>query len=142
MTQVLTLMILLTLLTDYTPEKQRLFLKSNGLEFTFVAYFKTEDTQLSFVAAEHVSGFDNQTYNKIEEVFNSFDLECVIVEGYDDSWGQEKFAAHYKKIKTQDSKSHGEPQYTIKLAIERGAHIYGGEPTQKEIYEQLNFCIL
>lgn len=105
----------------------------------FVALFEKGDKKLFYLAAHHQNREEQPTFRLIREVLESEALDCVILEGFsrDKGVSPESMASWAAKAKVDGVYRGGEVAYAIQLATEKRIPFVGGEPSDREIADQL-----
>ncbi|MCP4923442.1 MAG: hypothetical protein GY915_05355 [bacterium] len=121
---------------DY--ESQQNFLSERGFEsFPIRASFYNSEREenLRYVAAKHSfgrpeDGDQSPTFDLIQEAFQNYNPDFLIVEGFDKSFLMTQRVANDCQYPT-------ESMYAVRQAIEHNVPFVGGEPEQREILNAL-----
>ena len=99
--------------------------------FPFVSIFFKNNVTLRYIAVQHSFNENNPTLNLVKEQIEDFQPTLIIVEGIEDAGLPELF-------KSPKQSNEGEPQFTARLATEKGIKVISGEPTRKELIEKMH----
>lgn len=106
----------------------------------FLAVFERGDRTLGFVASEHSIHSDHPTFALVRTAFDAVQPRAVIIEGVKTALGEwpRPIVEGARRLKTSPAPySGGEPLYTAQLAMERDIPLWGGEPSDQDIYAAL-----
>ncbi len=102
--------------------------------FAYAAVYRDGCTELRFVAAHH--GSDETTFQLIKNEFEHHTPKCVVLEGFS---SEEGFSpqAHIERTRKRNLAERSESGYAMKLAVERGIPFIGGEPSNRQMLNQI-----
>ncbi len=107
----------------------------------FVAIYRAGESVLAFVAAKHVFTERNATLEAIDHAFRTVDPGLVVLEGFPTAMGTSPAplvdTARRRGTPEADDFANGEAMYAATVALSRGVHFLGGEPTRKELARAL-----
>lgn len=106
----------------------------------FLAVFERGDQTLGFVAARHSIDGDHPTFALVRTAFDEVQPRAVIIEGIETARGEwpRPIVQEARRLKASpDPASAGEALYTAQLAMERDIPLWGGEPSDQDIYAAL-----
>lgn len=106
----------------------------------FLAVFQRGDQSLGFVAASHSIDPAHPTFSLVRAGFDQVQPVSVIIEGVGTALGESPrpIARVVARLKaSQNPASAGEALYTALLAMEREIPVWGGEPSDQDIYAAL-----
>ena len=107
-------------------------------EGPFVAVYKSDKHQLVFLGAEHTNHTDSKTFKLIREVYKSFPVETLIVEGPEYSAGPDESGlldrAQSVRVSSGFQKE-GEIIEAIHGAVSVRATVWGGEPEDEYLWK-------
>jgi hypothetical protein len=122
----------------YSPESEQKFQQEKHLIPPYIAFFKTHNRQLLYIAAKHQIGDKNSTFQLIKNAFDKFNPDIVLLEGIEETkdappnWIK-KYIQQFCLPKWQC----GEPLYAAHLAIIKNIKFLGAEPENSEIFKLL-----
>lgn len=105
-----------------------------------LATFERGDRKLGVVAARHSIDGAHPTFALVHTAFDTLQPRAVIIEGIETAQGEwpRQIVQEARRLKTSpDPASAGEALYTAQLAMERDIPLWGGEPTEQDIYAAL-----
>lgn len=108
--------------------------------FPFLAVFKRGDRTLGFVAAEHSINGGDPTFALVRNAFDAVQPRAVIIEGLKTALGEwpRPIVERARRLKaSSDPYADGEPLYTAHMAMDRDIPLWGGEPSDQDIYAAL-----
>ncbi len=106
----------------------------------FLAIFERGERALGFVAARHSINADHPTFALVRTAFDAVQPRAVIIEGIETAQGEwpRPIVLEARRLKASaNPASAGEALYTAQLAIERSIPLWGGEPSDQDIYTAL-----
>lgn len=106
-------------------------------ESAYAALFEAEDEQLLYIANTHETNMDSLTFQWIRSAFVFFKPDLVIFEGIETSQG---ISPEFIKKRLQGisfPSSEGEILYAAHLALNEKIDFLGGEPSDSEIFKNL-----
>lgn len=110
------------------------------LQPPFVAVFTRGDQTLGFVAARHSIDGEHPTFALVRTAFDEVQPRAVIIEGIETAQGEwpHPIVQQARRLKASaNPASAGEALYTAQLAIDRDIPLWGGEPSDQDIYAAL-----
>lgn len=123
----------------YNPESEQKFQQEKHTPNPpYIAFFKTHDRQLLYIATKHQTGIKNSTFELIKNAFDKFNPDIVLLEGIEETkdtapnWIK-KYIQQFCLPKWQC----GEPLYAAHLAIIKNIKFLGAEPENSEIFKLL-----
>lgn len=105
-----------------------------------LAVFERGDQRLGFVAARHSIDADHPTFALVRTAFDEVQPRAVIIEGIETARGEwpRPIVQEARRLKASaNPASTGEALYTAQLAIDRDIPLWGGEPSDQDIYAAL-----
>lgn len=105
-----------------------------------LAIFERGDRKLGFVAARHSIDAAHPTFALVRTAFDTLQPRAAIIEGIETARGEwpRPIVEEARRLKVSpDPASAGEALYTAQLAMERDIPLWGGEPTDQDIYAAL-----
>lgn len=105
-----------------------------------LAVFERGDRTLGFVAARHSIDAAHPTFALVRTAFVKVQPRAVIIEGIETArgeWPRPIVQEGRRLMASHDPASAGEALYTAQLAMERNIPLWGGEPTDQDIYAAL-----
>ena len=111
-------------------------LRATQPEDPFAAVYRVGNLTLIFVAAHHTTDARSLTYRLIDQAFENFDIDTLIVEGTRYSLGEnpQSLLAYVAKHQEKDGfQRGGETVHAVKGAKRENAKIWGGEPDETDI---------
>lgn len=106
----------------------------------FLAVFERGDQRLGFVAARHSIDGDHPTFALVRTAFDEVQPRAVIIEGIETAQGEwpRPIVQEARRLKgSANPASSGEALYTALLAMEHDIPLWGGEPSDQDIYAAL-----
>ncbi|MGH7020644.1 MAG: hypothetical protein ACREEY_12215 [Brevundimonas sp.] len=106
----------------------------------FLAIFERGNRALGFVAAEHSTDGGDPTFALVRTAFDAVQPRAVIIEGLKTALGESPrpIMEKVRRLKASpDPYADGEPLYTAQLAMDRDIPLWGGEPSEQDIYAAL-----
>jgi len=105
-----------------------------------LAVFKRGDQTLGFVAARHSIDGAHPTFALVRAAFDEVQPRAAIIEGIETARGDwpRPIVQEASRLKASaNPASAGEALYTAQLAMERDIALWGGEPSDQDIYAAL-----
>ena len=105
-----------------------------------LAMFERGDRTLGFVAARHSIDGSHPTFSLVRAAFDEVQPRAVIIEGIETARGEwpRPIVQEARRLKASPNPaSAGEALYTAQLAMERDIPLWGGEPSDQDIYAAL-----
>jgi hypothetical protein len=106
----------------------------------FLAVFERGDQRLGFVAARHSIDGDHPTFALVRTAFDEVHPRAIIIEGIETAQGEwpRPIVQQARRLKASpDPAAAGEALYTAQLAMDRDLPLWGGEPSDQDIYAAL-----
>ncbi|TSC59852.1 MAG: Uncharacterized protein LiPW15_520 [Parcubacteria group bacterium LiPW_15] len=104
----------------------------------YVFELKAGDRELYYFGSPHVSDSNDPVFAEIEAAFNKANPEIVFVEGLHVRGDINRFNERMKATSCEETiDKMGEPGFTVKLGLEKGAEWQSPEPTDDELYANL-----
>lgn len=106
----------------------------------FLAVFERGDRTLGFVATEHSINGEHPTFALVRTAFQAVQPGAVIVEGVKTALGEwpRPITEGARRLKASaDPYASGEALYTAQLAMDHNIPLWGGEPSDQDIYAAL-----
>lgn len=107
---------------------------------SYISVFERDETQLIFMAAKHSADPRSDTFQIIDEVYDMFDVEILIKEGFPYSRGENDQATIKRVLNfpiENGLQIGGEAFPSIAGAVDEGAIIVGGEPDDPFIRDRM-----
>lgn len=126
-----------SLVSSYdSAREQKLF----ATDAPVVAFFGHGPRTVAFVGVVHSSDDTSPTFRAIDRAFAQAKPRVVILEGFPTSWGPNPAKIVSKAANQPDAANSydvGEDMYAARLALRARATIWGGEPTDAELRNEL-----
>lgn len=126
-----------SLVSSYDPAREQKLFPTDA---PVVALFGRRPRSLIFVGVVHSSDDTSPTFRALDLGFAKARPRAVILEGFPESWGPNPARIVSKAAKPPNSANSydlGEDMYAARLALRTGAVIWGSEPTDAELRDQL-----
>lgn len=107
----------------------------------FLALYKKDGRQLSYIATNHGSDRNSPTFNLIKNTVNEFKPDFMILEGFETKRGvsPSDIIKLVEKGCEQNPDQCEEPHLGIELASSLNIPFIGGEPSDEEIFDDLRY---
>lgn len=122
-------------LTGYTAYGQGLFTWAHSVKSPYSVNFNKSGKELCYLAVKHAYGVEHPTNKKLKLVLQSFEPDCLILEGFDNS--AESVQRELDAINQCHLSSISESQYAIHLTYRKGIPFIGGEPEESIVQKHL-----
>ena len=123
------------LVNHWTDQAQR----SEPFRTPYVSTFKKGNKELIYIAVEHANSLQSKTFKTIRDTITIEKPNFIILEGF--SYNNEItpgwFLKYSRKCKESQFTKCGEPSYAAILAEQGDIPFAGGEPTDKEVFNDL-----
>lgn len=120
----------LGLTRDYSFELQN----QEPFDIPYVSLFKKGEKELAYLAANHSRNKEGPTFRLVEQAFDVFNPDFVIVEGLSKNSNLEGFKNHARDCFEQMKKGNcAEPSYAAFLSIKNEVPFGGAEPDDNEL---------
>jgi len=99
-----------------------------------LATYKTDEGLLVFAAVDHSNRLDSPTFALIKKIFGAFHFDVLVIEGFETSEPQDSIRNWaLGKEKLAGVQEGGEAALAILSAMQQGASVVGGEPSDAEM---------
>lgn len=104
-----------------------------------IAIFGRNRQSIAFAGVVHSSDEASPTFRAIDIAFAEARPRAVMLEGFPTTWGPNpaRITSQAKKPNVGNSYSVGEDMYAARLALKANANIWGSEPTDGELADEL-----
>jgi hypothetical protein len=114
--------------------------QENPSRTAYARHFYKGDKHLYYVAAGHELGPENATFKTVREAMARGKPQLIILEGFPTQAGVSPvfYQDYVQKKAAENFHTAEEPEYTAHLAMQNNIPFIGGEPTDQEIFKQMN----
>ncbi|MEO1243221.1 MAG: hypothetical protein AAFX54_15025 [Pseudomonadota bacterium] len=111
-------------------------LRAEQPDDAYAAIYDLDQHHIVFLGAKHANSVDSLTFQLIEQTYDAFDIDVVLIEGFPTAKGPNaaRLIAYAQEADEEDGfQSRGETVPAVLGALDEGAIILGGEPDDIEI---------
>ncbi len=118
----------------YSPKLESDFLEENGLNPPYGALFSASGNQLLYIAANHTSDPQSETYGYINRAFAQYQPDFVIIEGMAGTESPKTLMAYIQNLPPSACP---ENLYAARCAIKNQVPFMGAEPSEDTVLDAL-----
>lgn len=93
---------------------------------------------LIYVAARHGNAPDGKTFQLIQKLVGEYEVDIAVLEGFSSDQGQNPANLIELASEMQGTPADAESLFTIRQIVEKGAIFTGGEPSDKQILDEIS----